>query len=305
MNVHIDPSGGDQWLRAAIYAGDIVVVSPRSSTARLGASARQMLEAAFDPLHPVDAQHHLTVEDFVDVFAPVKPTFIHDPSTLPHIASVFRDLGMDVGQWYLDVPRLRGATSDGYLTSGVGFAFPPHRDTWYGAPPQQINWWMPLYPFDEASGLAIHPRYFGVPVENDSEGFDYYEWNAVGRRAAASMIARDTRHQPSASGKLDLGAAIRLVVPVGALIAFSGDQLHATVANTSGRTRFSIDFRTVDIGDVRAGVGAPMVDARCRGTSLRDFRRASDLATMPDDVVARYERGPVPDGAVLVYDPKA
>jgi hypothetical protein len=70
---------------------------------------------------------------------------------------------------------------------------------------------------------------------------------------------------------------------------FSGNQLHSTVPNTSGRTRFSIDFRTVNILDVRSRVEAPNFDSECTGTSLRDFLRTSDFERMPEDVALTYE----------------
>jgi hypothetical protein len=70
---------------------------------------------------------------------------------------------------------------------------------------------------------------------------------------------------------------------------FSGNQLHSTVPNTSGQTRFSIDFRTVNIGDVRTRREAPNVDSECTGTSLRDFLRVRDLHRMPEDVALDYE----------------
>jgi hypothetical protein len=62
------------------------------------------------------------------------------------------------------------------------------------------------------------------------------------------------------------------------------------VPNTSGATRVSIDFRTVNVADVRAHRGAPNVDARCTGTNLGDFLRASDLAPMPPELVEDYDR---------------
>ena len=62
---------------------------------------------------------------------------------------------------------------------------------------------------------------------------------------------------------------------------FSGNQLHSTVPNTSGQTRFSIDFRTVNIGDVRTRREAPNVDSECTGTSLRDFLRVRDFSGCP------------------------
>ena len=29
---------------------------------------------------------------------------------------------------------------------GFVFSFPWHRDVWYSAPAQQINWWLPIFP---------------------------------------------------------------------------------------------------------------------------------------------------------------
>ena len=74
---------------------------------------------------------------------------------------------------------------------------------------------------------------------------------------------------------------------------FSGAQLHTTVPNTSGKTRFSIDFRTVHRSDVERGAGAANVDSECTGTNLGDFLRATDLQTLPQDVIDNYLKQPV------------
>jgi hypothetical protein len=68
--------------------------------------------------------------------------------------------------------------------------------------------------------------------------------------------------------------------------------MHSTVPNQTGRTRFSIDFRTVNIDDVDAFRGAPNVDSACTGTSMGDFLKGSDLAPLPSELVAAYEPGP-------------
>ena len=80
---------------------------------------------------------------------------------------------------------------------------------------------------------------------------------------------------------------------------FSGNQLHSTVPNTSGRTRFSIDFRTVNVDDVVMRREAPNVDSACTGTSLRDFLRAGDFERIDEDVALGYE------GLAPALDPSA
>jgi ectoine hydroxylase-related dioxygenase (phytanoyl-CoA dioxygenase family) len=197
---------------------------------------------------------------------------------------------------------MRSSTSDNYLTSGFAYAWHPHRDTWYSAPPNQINWWIPIYDFQSDNAMAFHPQYWNRRVQNDSKGYDYYQANKFFRGAALSQYVKsDPRALPKATEPIALDPQVRLVCPAGGLILFSGAQLHSTVPNTSGKTRFSIDFRVVNADDVAAKRGAPKVDEECTGTSLRDFLRVTDLSRIPEDIVALYDSGTASDG-VLIYE---
>jgi hypothetical protein len=81
---------------------------------------------------------------------------------------------------------------------------------------------------------------------------------------------------------------------------FSGAQLHSSVPNTSGVTRFSIDFRTVNLDDAIARRGAKNVDSECTGTTMRDYLRVTDLAPLPDEVIRLYDDETNAEGK-LVY----
>lgn len=305
--VYVDARLREEERRQRLYAGQIFTFTPQQSTLALCDFARELIEEAFAPHDPLEAQYHMPVEEWVSRFAPVKPAFIHHSHTKQLLRDVVFDLGCDPAQTYIDVPRLRGVTSGGYLTSGVGYAHHPHRDTWYSAPMAQLNWWLPITPFDTDSSLAFHPQYWSRGVENGSSEFSYYEWNARGRKDAANHIHSDTRKQPKPLEPVDLEPQVRVVCDVGGVVLFSGAQLHSTVPNTSGWARFSIDFRTVNVADLQNGRGAPNVDSAPRGTSLRDFVRCSDLAPLPDEIVALYDHGDAarnPDG-VLVFGPQA
>jgi hypothetical protein len=74
------------------------------------------------------------------------------------------------------------------------------------------------------------------------------------------------------------------------------------VPNHSGRTRFSIDFRAVHIGDIEAGRHARNVDAACTGSSIRDFIRASDFSGMPDHIVRLFDDGTEDRGDLLYVE---
>jgi len=76
---------------------------------------------------------------------------------------------------------------------------------------------------------------------------------------------------PRAAPGVDGGRAVGFACRAGANLVFSGAQLHATLPHATGRTRFSLDFRIIDLDDHAAGLGAPDVDNRSRGSSLIDY----------------------------------
>jgi hypothetical protein len=238
----------------------------------------------------------MPVVDFVALLAELKPKFIHHRKSKKRIKALLATFGFDLDRTYFDVPRLRTSTSDDFLTSGISYAYHPHRDTWYSAPFSQLNWWMPIYPAVPENVMALHPQYWNRSVRNSSQRYNYYEWTRTSRPAAAQHIKTDTRDQPRPEESAQLEPQLRVVPEVGGVILFSGNHLHSTVPNTSGRTRFSIDFRTVNLDDVVARREAANVDSECTGTSLRDFLRARDFEPLADDVALRYEGLPPADG---------
>ena len=303
--VYVDSVLDDDHRRNSLYGGDIFVQSPNQATEDLCALARGLAEEAFYPLDPEVAQHELSVEQFAEILSRLKPMFIHHDRCKTLIPRIVEAVGWDPEQIYFDVPRLRSSTSDGYLTTGIAYAFHPHRDTWFSAPHSQINWWLPVYPIDETNGMSLHPEYFSKAIDNTSECYNYYKWNKESRASAAKHIGVDTREQPRAIEELRLEPDLRIVTPVAGAYQFSAAHLHASLQNTSGKTRFSIDFRTVHQGDVADRIGAANVDSKCTGTNLRDFLRCTDLKKLPEDLVLPYDTEPPPADAVLTYDPKS
>jgi hypothetical protein len=158
--IYMDSTVSDEVRRQRLYNGEIFVFSSRPSTIALCEFARELIEEAFAPLDPREAQYSMPVEEYVAIVAPLKPKFIHHPKTKTLIKSILKEFECDLSKTYLDVPRLRTVTSGGYLTSGVGYAFHPHRDTWYSAPMCQLNWWLPIYDVESESSMAFHPRYW-------------------------------------------------------------------------------------------------------------------------------------------------
>ncbi|HSE39436.1 MAG TPA: hypothetical protein VLH08_01610, partial [Acidobacteriota bacterium] len=138
--------------------------------------------------------------------------------------------------------------------------------------------------------MAFHPYYWDHSLKNGSRDYNYFDWNKTSRVEAAKHIKSDTRKQPKAEEEAPyLEPEIRVVSPPGGILIFSGAQLHSTIPNTTKKTRFSIDFRTVHIEDVRRRAGAKNIDSQCTGTTLRDYLRCTDLARIPESLVYEYD----------------
>ncbi|NNJ24986.1 hypothetical protein [Alienimonas chondri] len=286
--VYFNADHPDDRRRENLYAGAIYVDAANAATRAFCAFARTLSEEAFAPHDPRDAQHVLSVDEYNAVLKDLKPKFIHHPDSKTLIREVLAGAGCDLDRTYADVPRLRTATSHGYLTSGLAYAFKPHRDTWYSPPQCQLNWWLPVYEIEPGNAMAFHPHYWDRAIRNSSAGFNYQDWQTGGRKAAHDQGKKDTRVQSEALEELELEPALKLVPEPGGLIVFSAAHLHSTVPNETGRTRLSIDFRTVHRDDLEAGRGAPNVDSACGGTTTMDYLRAADFTHLPEELIDRY-----------------
>lgn len=291
MNLFLGAKISDDERRKQLYTGSIISHAQSAGALKLCQLAAEMVEKAVHPLDPRKVQEGMPAEQIAAILSELKPKFIHHPKSKQYIQLMLLELGCDLDKTYFDVPRLRTAFPGDYLKSGIAYAFHPHRDTWYSAPFCQINWWMPVYSINEDNCMAIHPRYWDQPLQNSSSSYNYHKWNLESRHNAAQFVKADTRVQPKPEEPVELNPQFRLIGEPGAAYQFSAAQLHSTVPNTSGFTRYSIDFRTVHLDDVMTRTGAPNIDSACTGTSMGDFLRASDFSRLPADALALYHDG--------------
>lgn len=227
-----------------------------------------------------------------------KPAFIHAERSNKLVCEIISEAGFPAEHTHYDVPKPRTAFPAGHLTTGIAFAFPWHRDVWYSAPAQQINWWLPVFAARPDNSMSFDLPSFDQAVPNSSDTFDYYQNNAS-RLTTATQVTQEVQARPGAIGHKPAYGTIVLPAP-GSVLLFSGAQLHRSIPNTSGRARYSVDFRTVDARDLLAGKSAPMVDVHCTGTAIRDFRNVADGSAFDEQTVVTLFGAP-PRDAVLVF----
>jgi hypothetical protein len=305
VNVHIDPSFTDEERRRRVYLGDIIVYTNVPEVAKFARFTREVITSAMAPDEPTTVHSRRAPAKLADLLITLKPWFIHHPDSIAHVRRIATALGSLPEDTFADVPKLRTAFPSGGLSTGIAYAFQAHRDTWYAAPPQQVNWWMPIWPARSDNVMEFYPRWFDRARENNSSNYNYYVANEWRGRIRDFSGNKDTRVHPAAVVPIDEDETrLCLVPPVGGIMLFSGDHLHASIPNTSPLTRYSVDFRTVHIADVRDGIGAPRVDARSAGTSLRDFRRLTDLTDVDEADVKPYETEGPDTHAIKVFVPR-
>src|SRR6478735_7182436 len=288
--VHIDPTFDDETRRQRLFQGDVIIYTRVPEILAYVEFTRNLITEVFAPAEPTAVHESRTPEELADILVSFKPKFIHHPESVAHVTRITTALGANPEMTHAAVPKLRTAFPQGGLSTGIAYAFQAHRDTWYAAPKAQINWWMPVWPVAENNIMEFYPHGFGAQVENNSGDYDYYVANTWRGNIKDFSGGKGARVHPAPVHGVPADATrLTVVPPLGGIMLFSGDQLHASIPNTSGMTRYSIDFRTVHVDDVHAGVGAPVADVACTGTAMRDFKRLTDGASFTEDEVAPYD----------------
>ena len=300
MTLFIDPDVRPRHLRQSLYRGDLVVLTRLCSVSEFVDYTREQLADLFKPHDPERAHEYIDKAEMARLLGSWKPRFIHSPRSKELVCKIIREVGFSAKGTHYDLPKPRTSFPTGHLTTGIAYAFPWHRDTWYSAPAQQINWWLPVFALRADNCMRFDPRNFDRAVANTSREFDYYR-NNTARLGTVSQISSEQQVRPAAVDYTPVDDLVVVPAP-GDVLLFSGAQIHASIPNTSGRARFSVDFRTVDVADLAAHRGAPLVDVGCTGTAIRDFRRVADGQSFDEETVQKLFGTP-PPGSTLVFAP--
>ncbi|MCB9623367.1 MAG: hypothetical protein H6723_08500 [Sandaracinus sp.] len=273
-----DTSNNFDALRRSIYEGQVHLRPPTEGSLALVERVRARLVEALGA-SPREAQHRMSNDELFARLSPVRRELYCDASYHDALRALVEEQGGDPRSVAFDPLRLRVVRSRGDVEVPAARAvYYPHRDTWYAHPQTLVAWWIPLDDLDEDETFVFFPERFAREVPNDSEVFDYDDWVRDGWELKIGWQKKDaglTARYPGVLGEVDGGHAVGFDCRRGQHLFFSGAHFHRTLPQASGHTRFSLDFRLVHLGDTEAGLGAPNVDGRSRGSALRDYVRTS------------------------------
>lgn len=261
-------------LREALYRGRIFVVEPTAASLRLVEEAAKEVRDAFAGLDPRASQFALPPEEWFARVGALRKRVFNGSDFHEMARGAISSLGQDPAEHALDPPRLRAIRHAGHENPAAAAVYHAHRDVWYAHPHCMLTWWAPLHDVVEAETFDFYPDWFAAAAPNDSEVFDYRGWTAAGPELRIGWQRPDaglTATYPHLTGAIERGRIEPVACAKGSLVLFAGAHLHQTHEQCTGRTRFSLDFRTVHRGDQAAGRGAPNVDDRSRGDASIDY----------------------------------
>ena len=250
-----------------------------SATRRLVQKARSIARHCFDMQNPTHAHRRFARKVFFERAAAAQKEF----NTAPYraiFADCLTEIGLSTNGLFRDTLGLRIAppvkTHEGGFRSNVAI----HRDTWGSGLQAQINWWLPVWPLTKERTMGFYPAHWLKPIANTTAQWSFKEFLASRKKAAPGKAAA----YPSAPCALVApdGEVYPVLPPVGSMLVFSSAHLHASIPNHTALTRFSIEIRTVSLGDLRKNRGAPNVDCESKEPLTHLFRSLSDNTRLSD-----------------------
>jgi hypothetical protein len=256
--------------RQALYAGALFKLAPSEASVRLARAVLELLTETFrDVGDPREAQFRLPPGEHLERLGRVRQVLTGEARFLEGARAVLAAAGQAPDEYALDKPRLRGVLHAGHEIAAAAPVYFAHRDTWYANPRAQLNWWLALHDATEEETFTFFPEVFERQVPNSSSTFDYPTWKAQAGWQNPKRTA--SAPYPTSLAPLDGLQERGFACRMGEVLVFSASHLHRTRSQASGRTRFSVDFRSVHLEDHRRGLGAPDPDNRSTGSTLEDY----------------------------------
>lgn len=262
-----------------LYSGKVFLLPGNRHSLSLVEEATIQLKKEFGTEDlPIEA-HKLPGDQFFQKIKNLRRYFYCDSFYHQKITETIRSLDFPLEQTSFDPARIRVVKHEGHMEKAAAPIYYGHRDTWYGNSQSMITWWIPIVDVHCENSFEFFPSYFDREVRNDSEVFHFERWTSKGdekkigwqnKRTGLEEKYPQLLVEPNEQG-------IPVECNSGDILLFSAQHLHRTIKNVTHRTRYSFDFRTVDMSDHQRNIGAVNVDNRSKGDSSTEFVHGRDF----------------------------
>jgi hypothetical protein len=261
-------------LRDGIYRGKLFKKQKTSASQKAVSDTLNLLEAELGTTDVRLAQKHMSADDFFESIGRIRKQLFMDEQHRQNVHDVIIEMGFDPEEIAYEPFRLRVIQHLGHENPRAAAVYYPHRDTWYAHPQCLMVGWLPLHDLEEHETFEVYPDWWDLSVPNNSEIFDYSQWVLDGWQLKIGWqhkMSGVKANYPQATSKVEVGRRVGFKCDAASNIIFPGGHFHKTLEQATGKTRFSLDFRMVHLGDLAENLGAPNVDTRCKGNAVVDY----------------------------------
>ena len=267
-----------------LFSGEVLVFRRVPAMQTLIEYTDSLLKKHIGNIDPTRVQEYLNEVEYLERMGNAQKEFrtSREPKNL--FFNVLAEVGVEHSTTYWDHFPLRAVPCRGTHKGGRCEWVDVHRDSWGSTINAQLNWWAPIYPLTAERTMAFYPDYWHRPLANDTDTWSIDEY--IRQRNLLSDQERKVPYSsvPLPKEAVDTSHICPVLVDPGDVICFASAHLHASVVNTSNRTRFSVEMRTVNTDTLRCGQGAPNVDNDGPKPMYQWFRRISDNRSLADEM---------------------
>jgi len=261
--------------RARVYAGDIFLLPANDLSQHLADTVSALLVEEFGA-NPRRAHARFNDFEFFRRAGRLRKRIYEGKQFHDYMQALVDAVADPAAAYAFEIIRLRVVEHEGWRNPHAAAVYHGHRDTWYSHPQCLITWWLPVHDVVDDETFWFYPQYFGSAAKNDSAKFDYDTWLERDRTRKVGWQNRDAGLEALYprwfdESESDESDRIGFSCQKGDILIFAGHQLHRTKPNSTGLTRFSLDFRAVHMDDYRADRGAPNVDNGATGSAMQDY----------------------------------
>ncbi len=285
MNIiYIDQPLSDIERAEILFRGDLIIYRGINAMQPLIEYSDALLKKSLNGLEPTTAQLFLEPEDFLEKTGEVQTLFRNGQYAKDLFFAVLEECGLDLNSNYYDHFPMRIVPFDNTHNGAHRAAIGHHRDTWGSNLAAQINWWAPLYELEEERTIAFYPYYWSHPIGNNTDTWRFDEYLEK-RKLALAERRSAYPSAPSPTEAIDESGVVKVVVKPGDVLNFSSAHLHASVPNSTQKTRFSVEMRTINLYDLQSGREAPNVDNSGTEAMYQWFKRITDRQSLAEVAV--------------------
>ena len=271
----------DEQRSEIIFGGDLILFRQIPAMLELCQYVDQFMSKALDGRSPEHAMHQLPSDEYLQFIIDMQQRFQDDAETKKIFFRVLQETGVDLSATYHDYFPMRVVSAQEKFTTGLRTTVGHHRDTWGGNVQSQCNWWAPIYDLEAERTMAFYPDYWDKPTVNTTADWEFSKYLAA-RRETPKGVKVPYPGAPELLEPVDEANAFKVVLNAGDVLCFSSAHLHATVPNTTDVTRYSVEMRTINLADLKAGRGAPNIDNAGKNVRYNWYRHTLDNASLKD-----------------------